>query len=144
VTGAEFFPNLHPTLTDYLYIVVWSDDVDYQGLIGKFTDNNTGTVLYTGDPGWEVFATGIDFDCGIGGCVGSPSPSLSLVNQQIVLANNNSGPAGTSSRGWVGPSGSPSTEGFLAVGAFNGGPGFRPPLLACPRTSRAGVVGASS
>jgi hypothetical protein len=140
VTGPEFFPNLHPTITDYLYIVAWSDDTDYQGLIGKFTDNNTGTVLYTGDPGWQVFATGIDFDCGFAGCVPntsiplSPStPPRTLVNQQIVLANSNTGPQ-TSSKGWRSPVSS-GPNGFLAVGNFNGGPSnsppYSPPLAAC-------------
>lgn len=124
VIGPEFYPNLHPTVTDYLYIVAWSDDKTFQGLIGRFTDNNTGTILYTGDPGWEVFATGINYS-------NANAPSLSEINQQIVLANTNSGPAGSSSRGWVGPTLAANTVGHLAVGAFNGGTGNRPPKIAC-------------
>ena len=70
--------------------------------------------IYTGAPGWEVYATGIDYDIGSGGPpLSSTGPSI---NTQIGIANNTSGGPGTSV-GWVGVSGG--ANGNLAVGSTN-------------------------
>lgn len=41
----------------YLYIIAWSDDDGYQGVIGSFTGAFT---LHTGDSRWEVLPTGLN------------------------------------------------------------------------------------
>lgn len=95
VPGPELYPNLHPTITDYMYIVGFSDLSVQQGAIGHFRDNNSGQILGSGNPNWQVFATGVSTGA-------NQAPTLTQVNAQIALANNNQGPA-TSSVGWVGP-----------------------------------------
>ena len=97
VAGAEYYPGLQPTLTDFLYIIAWSDDRARQGVLGTFTDATTQTTVSTGAPGWEVFATGIDKD--------DDFPSLADINKQITLSNGVNGPQATSSVGWVGLTG---------------------------------------
>lgn len=43
----------------YLYLIGWSDDVVYQGIIGAFSGDIT---IVTGDPRWRVLPTGDDRD----------------------------------------------------------------------------------
>ena len=80
----------------YLYVVVWSDELVTQGLIGQFrTSDGSGTAVYTGSPDWEVCATGVDID------PQDADPTVSDINTQI--ANCNMGAAGTTfSSGWIG------------------------------------------
>ena len=110
-TGPETY-LVNPAITDYLYIVAWSDDVVYQGVLGQFKNGNLPPIL-TGSSNWQVFATGINFDIPPYSPAGGPS--LALINQQITIANKNIG--GTaSSRGWVGLTSSGQS---LAIGEPN-------------------------
>ena len=72
----------------YIYIASWSDHATYQGLMAQF-DNGSGLIL-SGDPQWEVTATGITRDNG------APPVSLVDLSDQIVLANGGSNASG----GW--------------------------------------------
>ena len=92
--GPEGYTVSGANLSDYLYIVSWSDKSVTQGVIGRF-QTGTNPPLYTGQGQWEVFATGIDFNIGSGG------PSLSEINTQIGIANAGTGAADTTSIGWV-------------------------------------------
>jgi len=78
---------------DWIYVVAWSDNIGCQGLIGEFTGNRT---VYTGDVGWEVYATGISTN------MTDLAPNYLNINLQILQAN--------ASNGWQQP----------AVGAQNG------------------------
>ena len=62
---------------DYLYVIAWADDGGCQGLIGEFSGT---TTIKTGEPGWEVYATGKDFNMG-------NAPNKQLVDQMITAAN---------------------------------------------------------
>ena len=94
---------------DFMYVAAYADQGVTQGLLGQFEEmDEAGQVLntfYTGDAGWEVCATGIDFELGSGG------PSVSLINEQIVACN-----AGENS-GWVDEQGT--DRGALVVGEDN-------------------------
>jgi hypothetical protein len=107
----------------HLYIVAWADAAVTQGVIARFARVDTmgeiGDTILTGDEGWEVCATGINFNPGSGG------PSLQLVNEQIALCNVDGLPQATSSVGWVDSTGT--QFGAVAVGEdnttpYNGGP----------------------
>jgi hypothetical protein len=113
VSGAELYPNLHPTITDYLYVVAFSDLAVQQGAIGSFKDNISGQILGSGNANWQVFATGVN-------TAPNQAPTLAQVNAQIALANNNLGPAATSSVGWVGPSAITGRVGHLVTTAQGG------------------------
>jgi hypothetical protein len=63
---------------EWLYLIAWSDDADCQGLIGEFTGDR---VLKTGDSGWQVYATGKDYD-------NNQSPTMQEINSHIQLANS--------------------------------------------------------
>jgi hypothetical protein len=110
--GPEGYTVSGADLSDYLYIVAWSDNIVTQGVIGRF-QTGTNPPLYTGQGEWEVFATGIDFGIGSGG------PSLSTINTQIVIANAATGAAGTTSIGWVGTVPTVGREGVLVFGEDN-------------------------
>jgi len=72
----------------YIYVASWSDHATYQGLMAQF-DNGSGLIL-SGDPQWQVTATGITLDNG------APPVSLADLSDQIVLANAGSNASG----GW--------------------------------------------
>lgn len=110
-TGAETY-TVYPAITDYLYIVAWSDDVTKQGVLGQFK-NGSLPSLYTGIGNWQVFATGINFDSNALNT--TKGPSLALINQQIIIANKGIGTL-ASSGGWVGVK---STGQSLAIGELN-------------------------
>jgi hypothetical protein len=95
----------------FLYIVTWSDMAVTQGVIGQFRREGEATSLYTGDPRFEVCATGVPFDLGTRG------PSLAVVNEQIARCNARTGDPATTSGGWVNATGTAS--GALAVGEDN-------------------------
>jgi hypothetical protein len=44
---------------DVLYIAAWSDDRVAQGVLAEFHSESMGTIL-SGDPRWQVFATGFN------------------------------------------------------------------------------------
>jgi uncharacterized repeat protein (TIGR01451 family) len=52
--------TLSPSATDYIYIAAWSDDTFLQGFLGQFSSRST--TIRTGDPGFDVCATGQDLD----------------------------------------------------------------------------------
>jgi hypothetical protein len=58
-TGYEIKFNYAPG--DYLYIIAWSDNKIWQGLIGQFAAVGSATKVYTDDPAWWVYPTGMDF-----------------------------------------------------------------------------------
>lgn len=110
--------------SDYMYLIGWSDDNVLQGAIASFS---VGAATISTNPGvgWEVYATGIDRDSNIAGDTLTNDPTdIMLINDQIALANDDLGGAGTS-RGWVDengllPDGSPGV-GALAFGDSNDG-----------------------
>lgn len=78
------------TTDDYLYIAAWSDDGVQQGLLIDVTIN--GNLTQSGDPAWDVFASGVDMDV-------AGAPTLATMTAQIGIANGGGGP----SLGWVAP-----------------------------------------
>lgn len=129
VGGVETYNLTSLTANSYIYLVAWSDDAVSQGIIAEFSHTG-GNTLYTG-AGWEVFATGIDYDPS---CIPNPpAPTMAQVNAQIALANSvPGGPAATTSRHWVNTSGGVNGPGFgvLAVGEPNTAGGTFP-AMAC-------------
>jgi hypothetical protein len=110
--GPEGYVVSGANLNDYLYIVGWSDDSVTQGVIGQFRVG-TDPALYTGGGAWEVYATGIDFDIGLGG------PPVAAIDTQIVTANAAAGAPGLTSIGWVGTVPVTGREGVLVFGEDN-------------------------
>lgn len=105
--GPEVYviPEGAATREDFLYVVAWSDDSVTQGLLGEIRTRD-GRVVRTGDDGWEVCATGVDYDRG--------GPADAEVNDWLGRCGRGEG----ASRGWVavrasGPS--------LAIGETNAG-----------------------
>jgi len=104
-TGPEVY-HVDANFDNYIYIVSWSDDHDYQGTVASFTDDNTGITITTSpNPKWpwEVFATGINQ---LPNCTGSGThgPLLAAINDEITTADAGTGGPG-SSVGWVGVNG---------------------------------------
>jgi hypothetical protein len=99
--------------TAYLYIVSWDDLSVTQGVLGQFKRGNA--VVYTGDPKFEVCATGINLSSS------SVGPTQSEVNDEIANCNAGSGSAATTSQGWVNltEAVTPNAIGRLAVGQTN-------------------------
>lgn len=110
--GPERYTVNGANLSDYLYIISWSDANTTQGVLGQF-QTGTNPPLYTGYPGWEVYATGMYFTNFSGG------PPLATINTQIGIANAGTGTAGLTSIGWVGPVVTPGREGVLVFGEDN-------------------------
>ena len=104
-------------VAEYLYVVSYADQSTTQGVIGQFRrisdrpDGTPGAVLHTGDEGWEVCATGVDYNSG------DPTPPLVVVNEQIELCNGGNTDPATTSAGWVDATGT--AAGALAVGETN-------------------------
>ena len=65
---------------DTVYIAAWSDGRVAQGLIGQL--NIDGVNVYTGDAGWEVFATGIELGAG------ASAPDVADMAAQIAIADS--------------------------------------------------------
>lgn len=123
--GPELYQITLQSLTDYVYIVTWSDEAAYQGLLAGFQLPN-GPLL-SGAGTWRVFATGRDRDSNVEADT-LTAADLPLINSLIAIANAEAGGAGTSI-GWVDefgmlPSNNPGL-GALALGAFNTPPGFQ-------------------
>jgi len=90
----------------YLYLITWSDDAVYQGVIGSFT----GTVqVDTSDPRWQVLQTKDDID------PQDNAPTAAQINAKINIAATNdavaNGAGGACAQGiWNANSGSVSGE----------------------------------
>ncbi len=76
------------TTEQHLYIAAWSDNSVQQGLLHDFTMD--AIPVWSGDPAWEVYATGIDLN------VASAVPTTAQLGTQIAIANACAGGAGTS------------------------------------------------
>lgn len=98
----------------YLYIVTWDDLAVTQGVLGQFRRVG-GAPLYTGDPKFEVCATGINMQSSLTG------PTQPEINTQITLCNGGQGDEATTSSGWVNAAGAvtPGAIGSLAIGEAN-------------------------
>lgn len=122
--GPERFILNPSVVSDYLYLVAWSDDFSYQGALAGLGLPN-GPLL-TGNNRWEVYATGEDRDSNVAGDT-LTAADLALINGHIATANSETGGSGTSV-GWVDetgsmPSGNPGV-GELAIGPDNSGGAF--------------------
>jgi hypothetical protein len=67
---------------DVIYIAAWSDDFFAQGLLGEFNVVG-GPTIYTGNPIWQVYRTGIGRDGA------DPAPSTAEMTAQIAFATSN-------------------------------------------------------
>lgn len=98
----------------YLYIATWDDLAVTQGVLGQFRRVG-GVPLYTGDPQFEVCATGVNMkDSQMG-------PTQAEINAQIAICNGGDGDPVTTSAGWVNLAGAVTDGaiGTLAVGEAN-------------------------
>ncbi|MFZ6183099.1 hypothetical protein ACOXH8_30480 [Nannocystis pusilla] len=118
----------------FLYVIAWADSSTTQGVLARFRrkdgGGNFGEDVFTGTEGWEVCATGVDYQPGSGG------PSLQVINDHIVKCNQGALDPNTTSVGWVDEVGT--QYGAVAFGEpnttpYNGGPmaGNEFPLV-CP------------
>jgi len=82
---------------DWLYIIAWSDDSAYQGLIGEFTGTQK---IFTGDSAWQVYPTDKNYG-------NSQAPDQNEINSFIALANN--------TNGWVLPTSGPTNANSDAI-----------------------------
>jgi hypothetical protein len=105
-TGPENYTIPSPSVTDYIYIIAWSDESGTQGVLGQFLYASNPTPTVTGKGAWEVCATGRDVDPadeGSGPPLNGP-PGSNAINAQISMCNLKQGNPATSSGGWVGVS----------------------------------------
>ncbi|MCY1058812.1 hypothetical protein [Nannocystis sp. SCPEA4] len=118
----------------FLYIIAWADSSVTQGVLARFRRKDGGGVfgedVFTGTDGWEVCATGVDYQPGSGG------PTLQVINEHIGKCNAGALDPNTTSVGWVDDVGT--QYGAVAFGEdnttpYNGGPmaGNEFPLV-CP------------
>lgn len=133
--GPELYlvPAEHAAFATWLYVIAYADSSVTQGVLGQFQridDESEGALVHTGDPGWEVCATGVDYQPGSGG------PDLATINAFIEDCNDGALDPATTSVGWVDHVGT--QYGAVAVGEdnttpYNGGPqaGNEFPLV-CP------------
>ena len=103
----------------YLYVVSWDDLAVTQGVIGQF--KRPGAQIYTGDPQFEVCATGINYSAGAVGAASLIGPMQADINAQIAICNAGTGDKTTTSGGWVNSQGAvtPGAVGVVAVGEDN-------------------------
>lgn len=127
-------PAAEADSASFLYIIAWADSSVTQGVLARFRRKDGGGVfgedVFTGTKGWEVCATGVDYQPGSGG------PSLQVINDHIVKCNQGVLDPNTTSVGWVDEVGT--QYGAVAFGEdnttpYNGGPmvGNEFPLV-CP------------
>lgn len=100
----------------FLYIVAWRDNATSQGVLGRFRRIGGGGVtfgdlIHTGDPGWEVCATGQEY------LSPNPGPDQATISAAIVDCNSGASDPATTSGGWVDATGN--ANGRLAVGEAN-------------------------
>ena len=107
-------PGADAPASAFLYIVTWDDLAVSQGVLGQFRRVG-GAALYTGDPTFEVCATGINLQASKTG------PSLVEINAEIQKCNTGAGNKTSTSAGWVNSQGpvTPGAVGTLAVGEAN-------------------------
>lgn len=129
-SGTETYP-ITANIGGYIYIIAWSDEQAYQGLIAQFSDGNTTILTSPNLPNpsakWEVFATGIplnplttDTTLPRGNLI---YPTLTQINDQISIANTQNGDPATTSIGWVQTTVDPNRNGVLVFGPSNLGAG---------------------
>ena len=121
----------------YLYIITWDDLAVTQGVLGTFT-RDSGTVA-TGDPRFEVCATGIDYSSGPNALTG---PTQAVINTEIAKCNAGSGAAASTSKGWVNGT-SAVTQGAigtLAVGEMNDAQAGTFPITCQPTATSDGIA----
>ncbi len=100
ISDAESYARWNVPSGSYLYAVASSDYAVLQGLLVDVTSTTPGWRLLSGDPRWEVTATGL------GSRWGSPV-SLPELTDQILLANAGANVSG----GWVAVAASTRTNG---------------------------------
>jgi hypothetical protein len=124
--------------TAYLYIVSWDDHAVTQGVIASF--KRAGSQVMTGDPGFEVCATGVDFSS-------SGGPDLGTINNEIARCNAGTGDPSTSSAGWVDAGGpvaeTPGALGSLAIGEANDDSAGTFPIACQPAANVVGIDSAA-
>ena len=103
-------------LTDYLYVVAWSDALETCGVLGSFSVSDPSISYlfkqrHTGYNAWKVYATGVARSslC--------DEPTMAEINSQVLIANLAAGATGVTSRGWVGVTPKVGREGVLAIGS---------------------------
>ena len=95
--------------TEYIYIAGWSDDLVRNGMLLELHNLTTGATVLSGDPLWEVTATGINLDSTIEATLtnplipGDPPPTIGDLQTQVLIANAGTNP----SNGWTSISVSP-------------------------------------
>ncbi len=80
-TGVSVTFNAIPDC--HIYIVAWSDDKDFQGLVGSFSG---ATTIKTGDSQWRVWPTGNNLN---GVSNATTTPSIGQVNSWLIGAPPN-------------------------------------------------------
>jgi hypothetical protein len=132
-TGTETYTIAGSLSGKYIYIAAWSDELTYQGTIAQFSDGNTTILTSPTLPNpyvhWEVYATGINLNPQSNDPEpiapayiprrNSNFPTLSEINTQIAIANQNAGNPTNTSVGWVGTTPIPGRVGVLAFGPNN-------------------------
>lgn len=105
-------------LDGYLYVVAWDDHSNTQGALGQFRRRETNNVVYSGDPAWEVCATGLVYDAVSPTAQG---PTLEVVNQELARCNAGTGDKKKTSGGWVNSAGAVTSGavGKLMIGEDN-------------------------
>ncbi len=101
IWSTESYPSVSVPDAYYIYIAVWSDDQVIQGFLADFDNITSGGKVLSGEPQWEVTATGIDLDNN------DLAPTLVDLGAQIALANLGTNPSG----GWVANTPSPLSNG---------------------------------
>lgn len=106
IAQGEDLPPTTPEPGQYLYIVAWSDDYIYQGLIGAFKGDIT---ILSGDSRWKVLPTGRNKH-------NKQFPSMKEINNAMEDGSDN----------WRDPT----------FGATNGGPPWNFPITGIPQAAR--------
>jgi len=132
-TGPETYTIAGSLSGKYIYIAAWSDELTYQGTIAQFSDGNTTILTSPTLPNpyvhWEVYATGINLNPQSNDPEpiapayiprrNSNFPTLSEINTQIAIANQNAGNPANTSVGWVRTTPIAGRVGILAFGSQN-------------------------
>lgn len=106
IAQGEDLPPTAPEPGQYLYIVAWSDDFIYQGLIGAFKGDIT---ILSGDSRWKVLPTGRNKH-------NKQFPTIKEINNAMEDGCDN----------WRDPT----------FGATNGGPPWNFPIIGIPEAAR--------
>lgn len=111
-------PAEQAPIDGYLYVIAWDDHDNTQGALGQFKRRETDKVVYSGDPAWEVCATGLVYDARSADAQGPP---IDVVNAELARCNAGTGDTSKTSGGWVNTSGAITSGavGKLMVGEDN-------------------------